>query len=79
MHGSQIHDSSMSKDIEQVHVNFIRETLQTVGVQPSTNNCVIYVETGGSALLIDVHVRMMKIEHNFLLYPKSGQSLKINS
>ena len=33
----------LSKDIEQVHVSFIKKTL---GVKPSTNNCVIYVETG---------------------------------
>ena len=55
LYGSEIYGSSMSKDIEQVHVNFIKKTL---GVKPSTNNCVIYVEAGRYALQIDV--RMMK-------------------
>ena len=43
LYASEIYGSSMSKDIEQVHVNFIKKTLD---VKPSTNNCVIYVETG---------------------------------
>ena len=47
--------SSMSKDFEQVHVNFIKKTL---GVKPSTNNGVIYVETSRYALQIDVHKSM---------------------
>ena len=57
LYGSEIYGSSMSKNIEQVHVNFIKKTLD---VKPSTNNCVIYVETGRYALQIDVHVRMIK-------------------
>ena len=57
LYGSEIYGSSMSKDIKQVHVIFIKKTL---GVKPSTNNCVIYVETGRYALQIDVHVRMIK-------------------
>ena len=40
LYGSEIYSSSMSKDIKQVHVNFIKKTL---GVKPSTNNCVIYM------------------------------------
>ena len=38
-------------------VNFSKKTL---GIKPSTNNCVIYVETDRYALQIDVHVRMIK-------------------
>ena len=53
-----MYGSSMSKDIEQVHVNFIKKT---IGVKPSTNNCVIYVKkTGRYALPIEVHTRMIK-------------------
>ena len=57
LYGSEMYGSSMSKDIEQVHVNFIKKIL---GVKPSTNNCVIYVETGRYALQIEVHIRMIK-------------------
>ena len=57
LYGSEMYGSSMSKDIEQVHVNFIKKTLS---VKPSTNNCDIYVETGRYALQIDVHIRMIK-------------------
>ena len=51
-------------DIEQVHVNFNKKTS---GVKPSTNICVIYVETGRYALQIDVHVRMIKYWLKFTL------------
>ena len=33
---------------------------KTLGVKPSTNNCVIYVETGRYALQIDVRVKIIK-------------------
>ena len=39
LYGSEMYSSRMSKDIEQVHVNFIKKKL---GVKPTTNNCVIY-------------------------------------
>ena len=67
LHGSEIYGSSMSKDIEQVHANFIKKIV--LAVKPSKNNCFIYiyVETGRYALQIDVHVRMIKYWLNLTL------------
>ena len=65
LYGREMYVSSMSKDIEEVHVNFTKKTL---GVKPSTNNGVIYVETSRYALQIDVHKLTVNCDKSKLMH-----------
>ena len=47
----------MGSDIEKMHIDLIKTVL---GVKPSTNTCLIYVETGRFPLYITIYRQMIK-------------------
>ena len=47
----EIWGSKMGKEIEIMHINFIKTVL---GVKPSTNTCLLYAETGRFPLYVTI-------------------------
>ena len=57
MFNSEIWGINISKDLEQFHLSFMKRTL---GVKQSTNNCLIYAETGRYPLYVSIYKQIIK-------------------
>ena len=58
---SEIWGININKELEQFHLSFMR---RIVGVKKSTNNCLIYAETGRYPLYICIYIRIVKYWFN---------------
>ena len=54
---SEIWGININKELEQFHLSFMKRIL---GVKKSTNNCLIYAETGSYPLYICIYIRIVK-------------------
>ena len=54
---SEIWGININKELEQFHLSFMKRIL---GVKKSTNNCLIYAETGRYPLYICIYIRIVK-------------------
>ena len=57
MYNCEIWGINMNKDLEQFHLSFMKRVL---GVKKSTNNCLIYAETGRHPFYVCIYKRIIK-------------------
>ena len=61
LYACEIWGSKMGKEIEIMHINFIKTVL---GVKPSTNTCLLYAETGRFPLYVTIYGQIVKYRQN---------------